>query len=50
MNQIRESMTKLVIGTGYLSGCFALMVGAEGCIVGVDHIPELVDMSIKNIE
>ncbi|XP_010441750.1 PREDICTED: protein-L-isoaspartate O-methyltransferase 2 isoform X1 [Camelina sativa] len=37
-------------GTGYLTGCFALMVGAEGRVVGVDHIPELVDMSIKNIE
>ncbi|KAL1207256.1 Protein-L-isoaspartate O-methyltransferase 2 [Cardamine amara subsp. amara] len=37
-------------GTGYLTGCFALMVGDEGRVVGVDHIPELVDMSIKNIE
>ncbi|KAJ0229286.1 Protein-L-isoaspartate O-methyltransferase 2 [Hirschfeldia incana] len=37
-------------GTGYLTGCFALMVGAEGRVVGVDHIPELVDMSIKNVE
>ncbi|CAN8306637.1 unnamed protein product [Cochlearia groenlandica] len=36
-------------GTGYLTGCFALMVGAEGRVVGVDHIPELVDMSKKNI-
>ncbi|KFK30048.1 hypothetical protein AALP_AA7G210200 [Arabis alpina] len=37
-------------GTGYLAGCFALMVGLEGRVVGVDHIPQLVDMSIKNIE
>ncbi|ESQ43608.1 hypothetical protein EUTSA_v10014311mg [Eutrema salsugineum] len=37
-------------GTGYLTGCFALMVGAEGSVVGVEHIPGLVDMSIKNIE
>ncbi|XP_009134049.1 protein-L-isoaspartate O-methyltransferase 2 isoform X1 [Brassica rapa] len=37
-------------GTGYLTGCFALMVGAEGRVVGVDHIPQLVDMSIKNVE
>ncbi|BAB09395.1 unnamed protein product [Arabidopsis thaliana] len=40
----------MFVGTGYLTGCFALMVGAEGRVVGVDHIPELVDMSIKNIE
>lgn len=40
----------MFVGTGYLTGCFALMVGDEGHVVGVDHIPELVDMSIKNIE
>lgn len=33
-----------------MTGCFALMVGAEGRVVGVDHIPQLVDMSIKNVE
>lgn len=40
----------MFVGTGYLTGCFALMVGDEGRVVGVEHIPELVDMSIKNIE
>nr|ABC86740.1 L-isoaspartate-O-methyl transferase [Vitis pseudoreticulata] len=37
-------------GTGYLTACFALMVGPQGCAVGVEHIPELVASSIKNIE
>ncbi|KAM7274511.1 hypothetical protein ACFE04_016377 [Oxalis oulophora] len=37
-------------GTGYLTACFALMVGPQGRAVGVEHIPELVDFSIKNIE
>lgn len=37
-------------GTGYLTACFALMVGSNGRTVGVEHIPELVSSSIKNIE
>lgn len=37
-------------GTGYMTACFALMVGPHGRAVGVDHIPELVSFSIKNIE
>ncbi|KAF5933181.1 hypothetical protein HYC85_029352 [Camellia sinensis] len=37
-------------GTGYLTACFALMVGPEGRAVGVEHIPELVDSSIQNIK
>ncbi|KAL6973125.1 Protein-L-isoaspartate O-methyltransferase 2 [Sarracenia purpurea var. burkii] len=37
-------------GTGYLTACFALMVGSEGRAVGVEHIPELVTSSIQNIE
>ncbi|XP_024025611.1 protein-L-isoaspartate O-methyltransferase 1 isoform X1 [Morus notabilis] len=37
-------------GTGYLTACFALMVGAEGRAVGVEHIPELVASSIQNIQ
>jgi len=36
-------------GTGYLTACFAMMVGPQGCAVGVDHIPELVAMSIENV-
>ncbi|XP_024976748.1 protein-L-isoaspartate O-methyltransferase 1 isoform X1 [Cynara cardunculus var. scolymus] len=37
-------------GTGYLTACFALMVGSHGRTIGVEHIPELVSTSIKNIE
>lgn len=38
------------VGTGYLTACFALMVGPQGRAVGVEHIPELVSSSIHNIE
>ncbi|PWA83903.1 hypothetical protein CTI12_AA165040 [Artemisia annua] len=37
-------------GTGYLTACFALMVGPQGRAIGVEHIPELVAMSLKNVE
>ncbi|KAM7471236.1 hypothetical protein LguiA_009419 [Lonicera macranthoides] len=37
-------------GTGYLTACFAVMVGPQGRVIGVEHIPELVDTSIKNIQ
>ncbi|XP_052175948.1 protein-L-isoaspartate O-methyltransferase-like isoform X1 [Diospyros lotus] len=37
-------------GTGYLTACFALMVGPEGRAVGIEHIPELVTSSIQNIK
>lgn len=33
-----------------MTACFAVMVGAQGRAVGVEHIPELVAQSIKNIE
>ncbi|KAK3017854.1 hypothetical protein RJ639_004546, partial [Escallonia herrerae] len=37
-------------GTGYLTACFAIMVGPEGRAVGVEHIPELVTGAIKNVK
>ncbi|XP_002877607.2 protein-L-isoaspartate O-methyltransferase 1 [Arabidopsis lyrata subsp. lyrata] len=37
-------------GTGYLTACFAVMVGSQGRAIGVEHIPELVASSVKNIE
>ena len=37
-------------GSGYLTACMALMVGTAGKAVGIDHIPELVEMSRKNIK
>merc|ERR1711964_48603 len=36
-------------GSGYLTVCMALMVGAGGKAVGIDHIPELVQMGRDNI-
>lgn len=36
-------------GTGYLTACFALMVGQQGRVVGVEHIPELATTSIDNV-
>ncbi|KAK7265611.1 hypothetical protein RJT34_33233 [Clitoria ternatea] len=37
-------------GTGYLTACFALMVGPQGRAIGVEHIPELVSFSIENVK
>ncbi|KAK1289857.1 Protein-L-isoaspartate O-methyltransferase [Acorus calamus] len=37
-------------GTGYLTACFAMMVGPQGRAVGVEHIPELVASSIENLK
>ncbi|OIV98187.1 hypothetical protein TanjilG_11584 [Lupinus angustifolius] len=37
-------------GTGYLTACFALMVGPQGRAIGVEHIPELVSFSLENIK
>ncbi|KAL1139499.1 hypothetical protein AAG570_006482 [Ranatra chinensis] len=36
-------------GSGYLTVCMALMVGKTGRAVGIDHIPELVEYSKKNV-
>lgn len=33
-----------------MTACFAVMVGPQGRAVGVEHIPELVAYSIKNIQ
>ncbi|XP_071711920.1 protein-L-isoaspartate O-methyltransferase 2-like [Rutidosis leptorrhynchoides] len=37
-------------GTGYMTACFARMVGPQGRAIGVEHIPELVALSVKNVE
>ncbi|CAG2161484.1 unnamed protein product [Oppiella nova] len=37
-------------GSGYLTACMALMVGPRGKAIGIDHIPELVNMSVENIK
>lgn len=37
-------------GSGYLTACMAEMVGKTGKVVGIEHIPELVDQSKRNIK
>lgn len=37
-------------GSGYLTACMAHMVGPGGLVVGLEHIPELVESSTKNVE
>jgi protein-L-isoaspartate(D-aspartate) O-methyltransferase len=36
-------------GSGYLTACMAHMVGAEGLVVGIEHIRELVELSERNV-
>eukprot|EP00747_Dinoflagellata_sp_TGD_P178548 gnl/TRDRNA2_/TRDRNA2_27631_c0_seq1.p1 gnl/TRDRNA2_/TRDRNA2_27631_c0~~gnl/TRDRNA2_/TRDRNA2_27631_c0_seq1.p1 ORF type:complete len:257 (+),score=27.30 gnl/TRDRNA2_/TRDRNA2_27631_c0_seq1:210-980(+) len=36
-------------GSGYLTVCMALLVGDRGRVVGVDHIPELVEWARANV-
>lgn len=37
-------------GSGYLTMCMAIMVGNSGKVVGIEHIPELVNFAKGNIE
>ncbi|XP_047986400.1 protein-L-isoaspartate(D-aspartate) O-methyltransferase isoform X2 [Leguminivora glycinivorella] len=37
-------------GSGYLTACMAFMVGETGRVIGIEHIPELVQMATKNIK
>uniref|UniRef100_A0A8C4QJM7 protein-L-isoaspartate(D-aspartate) O-methyltransferase n=1 Tax=Eptatretus burgeri TaxID=7764 RepID=A0A8C4QJM7_EPTBU len=37
-------------GSGFLAACFSRMVGIHGKVIGIDHIPELVNDSIKNVK
>ena len=36
-------------GSGYLTACMAHMVGETGCAVGIEHIKELTEHSVKNL-
>jgi len=36
-------------GSGYLTACMARLVQPGGKVIGVEHIPQLVDISLKNI-
>ncbi|XP_078037502.1 protein-L-isoaspartate(D-aspartate) O-methyltransferase [Augochlora pura] len=50
-DQLFEGAKALDIGSGsgYLTACMAFMVGSRGHVVGVDHIPELIEISTKNV-
>jgi len=37
-------------GSGYLTACFAMMVGPEGRGVGIEHIPDIVASAIENVQ
>ncbi|KAG7328186.1 hypothetical protein KOW79_008130 [Hemibagrus wyckioides] len=37
-------------GSGYLTACFARMVGPTGKVVGIEHIEDLVRTSVKNVQ
>jgi protein-L-isoaspartate(D-aspartate) O-methyltransferase len=36
-------------GSGYLTVCMARLVQPGGKVIGIEHIPQLVDLSVKNI-
>ncbi|KAI4496211.1 hypothetical protein M0804_000021 [Polistes exclamans] len=36
-------------GSGYLSACMAFMVGPRGRVIGIEHIPELIEVSSRNV-
>ena len=50
--QLAEGSTCLDVGSGsgYLTACMAQMVGESGCAVGIEHIKELTDLSMRNIQ
>jgi len=49
---LRPGMRALDVGSGsgYLTACMALMVGDQGMAVGIDHIPDLVEVSRANLQ
>ena len=51
-NQLKEGHKALDVGSGsgILTTCFAHMVGSSGNVVGIDHIQQLVDWSISNVQ
>ena len=50
--QLYEGASALDVGSGsgYLTACMAHMVGESGCAVGIEHIQELNDLALKNVE
>jgi len=51
-DHLRPGMRALDVGSGsgYLTACMALMVGDQGVAVGIDHIPDLVELSRSNLQ
>nr|XP_057946221.1 l-isoaspartyl protein carboxyl methyltransferase, like [Doryrhamphus excisus]XP_057946222.1 l-isoaspartyl protein carboxyl methyltransferase, like [Doryrhamphus excisus]XP_057946223.1 l-isoaspartyl protein carboxyl methyltransferase, like [Doryrhamphus excisus] len=51
-DKLKEGASAMDVGSGsgYLTACFARMTGKTGRVVGVEHIDELVQSSIKNIQ
>jgi len=51
-SQLKEGNKALDVGSGsgYLTVCFAKMVGPTGKVVGIDHIKELVNWSESNVK
>lgn len=51
-NQLRDGARVLDVGSGsgYLTACMAHMVSPRGRVIGVDHIPELIEISKKNLQ
>ena len=37
-------------GTGYLTACIAKMIGPNGRVIGIEHIPQLVQQSIETLD
>ncbi|GJP32981.1 hypothetical protein CLOM_g17560 [Closterium sp. NIES-68] len=50
-NHLQPGMRALDVGsgTGYLTACLGLLVAPGGKAVGVEHIPELVERSVRDV-
>jgi len=50
-DQLKDGMKALDVGSGsgYLTTCFAMMVGESGKVVGIDHVDELIEWSTDNL-
>ncbi|OTF80166.1 protein-L-isoaspartate(D-aspartate) O-methyltransferase-like, partial [Euroglyphus maynei] len=45
-----ETVLDVGSGSGYLTACMAIMVGSQGKVIGIEHIPELAAKSLENIK
>lgn len=37
-------------GSGYLTTCMAMMMGSDGLVIGIEHIPQLKTFATQNIQ